>query len=123
MMANGTAHNSRLRGDLCAPSKKTIWETCRVSSRTRPVAPAPPVIPEAAAALHKNPVFGAGCTKAPKSSGFSTSRFVRWFDHKYGVPRQEHDWVEVHLMCGVRTNVVTAVEIRDRTEKHQWVIW
>jgi transposase len=51
---------------------------------------------------------------AVDSSGFSTSRFVRWFDHKYGVPRQEHDWVKVHLMCGVRTNVVTSVEIRDR---------
>jgi transposase len=51
---------------------------------------------------------------AVDSSGFSTSRFVRWFDHKYGVARQEHDWVKVHLMCGVRTNVVTSVEIRDR---------
>ena len=51
---------------------------------------------------------------AVDSSGFSTSRFVRWFDHKYGVPRQEHDWVKVHLMCGVRTHIVTAVEIRDR---------
>lgn len=48
------------------------------------------------------------------SSGFMSSRFVRWFDHKYGVPRQEHDWVKVHLMCGVKTNVVTAVEILDR---------
>lgn len=28
--------------------------------------------------------------------------------------RQEHDWVKVHLMCGVKTNVVTAVEIYDR---------
>ena len=35
------------------------------------------------------------------SSGFSTSRFVRWFDHKYGVACQEHDWVKVHLMCSV----------------------
>src|SRR5262245_13395458 len=51
---------------------------------------------------------------AVDSSGFSTSRFVRWFDHKYGVARQEHDWVKVHLMCGVRTNVVTSVQIRDR---------
>ena len=51
---------------------------------------------------------------AVDSSGFSTSRFVRWFDQKYGTLRQEHDWVKVHLMCGVRTNVVTAVEIRDR---------
>jgi transposase len=48
------------------------------------------------------------------SSGFTTSRFHRWFDHKYGKMRQEHDWVKVHIMCGVKTNVVTAVEIRDR---------
>jgi transposase len=48
------------------------------------------------------------------SSGFTTSRFVRWFDHKYGAPRQKHEWVKVHLMCGVRTNIVTAVEIKDK---------
>ena len=51
---------------------------------------------------------------AVDSTGFTTSRFVRWFDHKYGVVRQEHDWVKCHMMCGVKTNVVTAVEIRDR---------
>jgi len=51
---------------------------------------------------------------AADSSGFTTSRFHRWFDHKYGVIRQDHDWVKVHLMCGVKTNVVTAVEIHDR---------
>jgi transposase len=51
---------------------------------------------------------------AADSSGFTTSRFVRWFDHKYGTVRQQHEWVKVHLMCGVRTNIVTAVEIRDK---------
>jgi transposase len=51
---------------------------------------------------------------AADSSGFATSRFVRWFDHKYGVVKQEHDWVKVHIMCGVKTNVITAVEIKDR---------
>lgn len=51
---------------------------------------------------------------AVDSTGFTTSRFVRWFDHKYGVTRQEHDWVKCHLMCGVKTNIVTAVEIHDR---------
>lgn len=51
---------------------------------------------------------------AVDSTGFTTSRFVRWFDHKYGVVRQEHDWVKCHLMCGVKTNVVTAVEIHER---------
>ena len=51
---------------------------------------------------------------AADSSGFTTSRFVRWFDHKYCTVRQQHEWVKVHLMCGVRTNIVTAVEIRDK---------
>src|SRR5262249_22399663 len=48
------------------------------------------------------------------SSGFTSSRFVRWFDHKYGKPMQEHDWVKVSLMCGVRTNIVAAVEVDER---------
>jgi transposase len=51
---------------------------------------------------------------APDSSGFSTSRFVRWFDEKRGTHRSEHDWVKVHIMTGVKTNVVTAIEIHDR---------
>ncbi|GAC1473855.1 MAG: hypothetical protein NVSMB9_23200 [Isosphaeraceae bacterium] len=51
---------------------------------------------------------------AVDSSGFSTSRFVKWFDHKYGKPRQEYDWVKCHLMCGVKTNIVTSVEIGER---------
>src|SRR5262244_1744447 len=51
---------------------------------------------------------------AADSSGFTTSRFHRWFDHKYGAVRQQHEWVKCHLMCGVRTNIVTAVEIRDK---------
>jgi transposase len=51
---------------------------------------------------------------AADSSGFTTSRFTRWFDHKYGQVREQHDWVKVHLMVGVKTNVVTAVEIHGR---------
>jgi Transposase DDE domain len=51
---------------------------------------------------------------AVDSSGFTTSRFIRWVDHKYGVVRQQHEWVKVNLMCGVKTNVVTAVEIREK---------
>lgn len=45
------------------------------------------------------------------SSGFSSSKFVRWFDKKYGVVKEEHDWVKVHLMCGVKTNIVTAIQV------------
>jgi transposase len=51
---------------------------------------------------------------AVDSSGFSTSRFVRWFDEKYGVERSGRDWVKCHIACGVKTHVVAAVEILDR---------
>lgn len=50
---------------------------------------------------------------AADSSGFTTTVYSRWYDHKYG-QRQAHDWVKVHLMCGVKTNIVTAAEIRDK---------
>ncbi|MEX2174145.1 MAG: transposase [Pirellulaceae bacterium] len=48
------------------------------------------------------------------SSGFSSSRFDRWFDHKYGENRIRRAWVKAHVMCGVKTNIVTAVEIHDQ---------
>jgi transposase len=48
------------------------------------------------------------------SSGFSTSRFERWFDQKYGVTRNRCVWVKTHIACGVKTNVVTAVRILDK---------
>src|SRR5262249_59824442 len=51
---------------------------------------------------------------AVDSSGFTTSRFVRWYDQKYGTTKKEHEWVKVHLICGVKTNIVTAVEVLDK---------
>jgi hypothetical protein len=48
---------------------------------------------------------------AGDSTGFSTCRFTRWFDIKYGETKQEREWIKVHAACGVTTNVVTAVEI------------
>ena len=45
------------------------------------------------------------------SSGFSASRFDRWFDHKHGKERSKRAWVKAHIMCGAAINVVTAVEI------------
>jgi transposase len=51
---------------------------------------------------------------AADSSGFATGQFSRWFDAKYGEEKQKHDWVKVHVMCGVKTNVITAVEVSER---------
>jgi transposase len=51
---------------------------------------------------------------AADSTGFTSSRFDRWYDHKYGTFRKKHEWVKVHFMTGVKTNVVTAVEIKGK---------
>ena len=48
---------------------------------------------------------------AVDSTGFTTSRFVRWYDHKWGKERTKREWVKLHAMTGVRTNIVTAVEM------------
>jgi len=48
---------------------------------------------------------------AVDSSGFSTSNRTRWFDVKYGNNENWHDWIKMHLMCGVKTNIVTSVEL------------
>jgi transposase len=53
---------------------------------------------------------------AVDSSGFSTCRFAQWVKAKYSEPKQmqRHEWIKVHLMCGVKTNVVTSIEITDQ---------
>jgi transposase len=50
---------------------------------------------------------------AVDSSGFSTGQFVRWLDVKYGKQEDRRMWLKVHLMCGVKTNIVTSVEVSD----------
>jgi transposase len=50
---------------------------------------------------------------AADSTGFTTSRFVRWYDHKWGKEQTKREWVKLHAMTGVLTNVVTAVEMTD----------
>jgi hypothetical protein len=76
----------------------------------------PAVTPILAALIQRSslPMRAIELDFAVDSTGFTTSRFVRWYDHKYNAIRQEHDWVKAHMMCGVTTNIVTAVEIYDR---------
>jgi transposase len=48
---------------------------------------------------------------AVDSTGFSTSKFARWFDEKWGRERTGKEFIKCHAMVGVKTHVVTAVEI------------
>ena len=53
---------------------------------------------------------------AVDSTGISTNRFVQWMHAKYSDPHliEKRDWIKVHLMCGVTTNIVTSVQVSDR---------
>src|ERR671916_627575 len=57
------------------------------------------------------PLKAAESDFAVDSSGFSTSRFVRWYNKKYGKEVDNRVWVKVHLMCGVHTKIVSSVEV------------
>lgn len=48
---------------------------------------------------------------AVDSSGFSTSRFVRWYNKKYGRETDNREWIKLHLMCGTQTKIVTSVDV------------
>ena len=50
---------------------------------------------------------------AADASGFSTRVYDRWFDHKWGKEKKQARFLKAHIMCGVNTKVVTAVEITE----------
>ena len=47
------------------------------------------------------------------STGFSSSRFVKWFDHKYGKEKDVRVWLKAHVVNGNSTHIIPAVEITD----------
>lgn len=65
------------------------------------------------------PLKAIESTFACDSTGFSGSRFDRWFDAKYGKDRVQRAWVKAHAMVGTKTNVITAIEIGDTGDAPQ----
>ena len=63
--------------------------------------------------LSAQPLKSVETDFAVDSSGFSTGQFMRWFDVKYGEKEDRRVWLKLHLMCGVKTNIVTSVEVSD----------
>jgi transposase len=57
---------------------------------------------------------------AVDSSGFATNTYSRWHDAKWGNGSltnesvKKQNWLKAHVMCGVKTNVVTSCTITDR---------
>ena len=46
------------------------------------------------------------------STGFRLTRFTDYCKEKHSIKR-EHTWIKAHLCCGVKTNIVTGVEVTD----------
>lgn len=73
--------------------------------------------PETTSILHSlittsaTPLRALETSFACDSSGFSSSRFDRWFDHKWGDVKIQRAWVKAHIFVGVTTNIITACEI------------
>src|SRR5207302_2041924 len=53
-------------------------------------------------------------TFAVDSSGFSSCKFDRWYNEKWGRMQSEHSWVKAHVISGTTTHVVAAVEIHEK---------
>ena len=48
---------------------------------------------------------------AVDATGFTTSTFARWYDHKWGREAKARRWIKAHAMVGCRTNIVTSIEV------------
>jgi len=64
-------------------------------------------------AMSAKPLIPVESDFAVDSSGFSTGQFMRWLDVKYGEKEDRRQWLKLHLTCGVKTNIVTAVQVSD----------
>jgi transposase len=60
-------------------------------------------------ALSSIPLQSIETDFAIDSSGFSTSLFGRWLDHKWGGRKKYRIWRKAHVMSGVKTNIITSI--------------
>lgn len=56
-------------------------------------------------------------TFAVDASGLSSAFYSRWLDHRFGYSGGKkvkiRDWLKIHLICGVKSNIVTHITVTD----------
>jgi transposase len=56
-------------------------------------------------------------TFAIDASGLSSAFYSRWFDYRFGnldgKEGKAHDWIKIHIVCGVKSNIVTSIIVTD----------
>ncbi|MDE1823264.1 MAG: transposase, partial [Candidatus Micrarchaeota archaeon] len=54
------------------------------------------------------------------SSGFRTTKFNDYMRKRYEEER-EHEWIKLHICCGVKSHIITAVEINMHADTTQFI--
>lgn len=71
-----------------------------------------PLIAESA-----SPLSAVETNFAVDATGFGTTTYGRWFDHKWGKHKKRRAlWLKAHAMIGVKTNIVTAINVTKGNE-------
>lgn len=56
-------------------------------------------------------------TFAVDASGLSSAFYSRWFDYRWGHldgrEGKAHNWLKIHVICGVKSNIVTSIIVTD----------
>lgn len=62
------------------------------------------------------PLASIETTGAIDATGFSTNRFERWFDHRYGnkTEGKKRQWRKLHAIAGCKSNVFISVELTNQ---------
>ena len=55
------------------------------------------------------PMRGLDTQVLTDSTGFSTSRFIQWYNKRWDKEIRNREWVKCHFTCGARTKIITAV--------------
>ena len=71
-------------------------------------------------ALSAQPLKAVEEDFAIDSSGFRTTKFNDYMKHRYNILK-EHDWLKLHICTGVKTNIITAVEVDMGADSTQFI--
>lgn len=63
--------------------------------------------------ISATPLAGVETTFAIDATGFGSTTYDRWYDHKYGRKLKTAHWVKLHAICGVSTQVITTAEVTE----------
>jgi transposase len=106
----------RFTSDLCDAQAKGYIDTVPHFNSILKYLENPQAMPLLANLIERSslPLRSLESNFAVDSTGFAFCRFTRWYDIKYNRFTSQQHWIKAHLCCGVKTNVVTAVEIHGR---------